>query len=96
MTKLASEPGVVPSVPPSEESETEWNEDIEEAGTWPEPFPPRDGIDIPSFEAGVYALSTVRESDFLRGPGGRGGYEGPVCDSEELEEFDTETDLSEL
>lgn len=38
-------PGVEGS-PPSEERETEWNEDIEEPGAW------REGIVIPNLDSG--------------------------------------------
>jgi hypothetical protein len=54
-------------------------------------------MEIPSFEAWWYALSTVRESDFLRVIVGVVGTLTPaVCGSDEVEELDTETDLSEL
>lgn len=45
-TWFESEPGVVGSVPPSEESDTEWNEEMEEAGAC------REGMAIPSFDSG--------------------------------------------
>lgn len=98
-TKSVSEPGVMRSVPPSEDSDTEWKEDIEDAGTCPEPLP-LDGMLIPSLDKGGYAWSTVNESDFLRcGRGGTGrgadGVDG-LRASEEVEELDKETDLREL
>lgn len=72
-------------MPPSEERETEWNEEIEEAGAW------REGELTPSLDSGGYVWSTVSESD-LEGVGI--GWLG-LRVREEVDEFDGETDLSE-
>ena len=84
-------------MPPSDDRETEWNDEMEEACACPGAAP-REGIAMPSFASGGYEWSTVRESDFLRicgwGSGG-GGAAGLRC-NDELDELDTETDLREL
>lgn len=53
-TNSVIDPGVIRSVPPSEESDTEWKDDMDDAGTCPEPFP-LDGMLIPNFDKGGYA-----------------------------------------
>lgn len=92
------EPGVIKSVPPSDESDTEWNEEMDDAGTCLEPFLLPGGIVMPSFDSGGYAWSTVSESDFLRaGSGGTGsGVAGMfgLRTRDEVDELDT--DLREL
>lgn len=39
-------PGVVGSVPPSDERDTEWKDEMEDAGAW------REGMLIPSLDSG--------------------------------------------
>lgn len=72
---------------------------MDDAGTCPEPFA-LDGIFMPNFDQGVYAWSTVNESDFFRcGRGGAGsGAEGVLGlrARDDVEELEGETDLSEL
>ena len=52
-TKLDREPGVVGSVPPSDDSDTDWNEEMEEAWVCPPPAP-REGIEMPILPWGGY------------------------------------------
>lgn len=86
-------------MPPSDDNDTEWKEEIEEACAWPGPGPPpREGMEMPSLAMGGYEWSTVKESDFWRICGGGRGTEcafGLRC-NDELDELETETDLSEL
>ena len=86
------EPGVVQSVPPSEERETEWNDEMDVAGTWP----PR-GVEVPRRDGGKYGWSTVSESDFFRvGCMGRGrGNVVGLRGNDEEDELETETDFNE-
>lgn len=55
------------SVPPSDDSDTEWKDEMDDAGACPL------GIAMPSLPTGAY-VSTLSESDFLRG--GMGGRDG--------------------
>jgi hypothetical protein len=58
------EPGVLGSVfPPSEESETDWNDDMEETCACPGLL--RDASERLSLDGGGYVCSTVSESDRL-------------------------------
>lgn len=77
--KFETEP--LPSVPPSEDRETEWKDDVEEAETWP--WACRRLDDELLFAIGGYVCSTVREFDDDR-LGTMGGVVNGERDFEEL------------
>ena len=51
--KFETELGVIKSFPPSDDNETEWKDEMDDAGTWPEPFP-LEGMVIPRLFNGGY------------------------------------------